>query len=369
MVRRKPVALPSVREVKRFSVDDLLLDSDNPRLASMPNANTQDGLLKLLWEEMAVDEVALSIAANGFFPEEQLFVVPAAGKTGKYVVVEGNRRLAAVILLRSKEKRVLVGATDLPELSAAARKALDAIPVSPYNTREELWQYFGFRHINGAQPWDPFSKAKYVAQVHELYGKSLDEIADSIGDTHATVKRLYRGYKLLEQAELQAGFDKEDRIRNKFHFSHLYTAADQPEFQRFLGIESESSLRTNPVPRRKLSELKELMVWLYGSRSSAKEPIVRTQNPDLGRLRDIIKKPNALSALRTGMSLDQSFDIGVGDKRRFRDALTRAKAELQLARGTVLTGDTGDADLLETAVAICEYAESIKAEMSKRREK
>ena len=77
---------------------DLLLDPENPRLASGEGANLQEEIIGILWREMAVDEVAFSIAANGFFPEEPLFVVPGdpkkAGQRGKYIVVEGNRRLA-----------------------------------------------------------------------------------------------------------------------------------------------------------------------------------------------------------------------------------------------------------------------------------
>ena len=351
----------SKESIVDMAVDELLLDAQNPRLASGASGKTQDDLLKVLWDEMAVDEVALSIAANGFFREEPLFVIPD-GK-GKHIVVEGNRRLAAVLLLRDETKRKKVGATDLPSLSAAQRTKLDLLPVSVYRNREDLWQYFGFRHINGPKPWDAFSKAQYVAEVHEKYGVPLDEIASSIGDRHTTVSRLFRGYKILEQAETSAGFNREDRYRNRFYFSHLYTAADQPEFQKFLGVDPDKSLKQNPVPRGKLSELKEMMVWLYGSKADGKEPVVRSQNPDLNLLREVVSKKNALAGLRSGLSLERAFEIGIGDKRRFRESLTRAKEDLQQAKGTVTTGYAGEQDLHDTIKDILAYAETIKSEM------
>jgi hypothetical protein len=344
-----------------MDVDKLLLDVQNPRLASGADSKTQDDLLRVLWNEMAVDEVALSIAANGFFREEPLFVVPD-GK-GKHIVVEGNRRLAAVILLRDEVKRQKVGATDLPTLSATRRDKLNTLPVSVYRNRKDLWQYFGFRHINGPKPWDAFSKAQYVTEVHEKYGIALDDIANSIGDRHTTVKRLFRGYKILEQAETSAGFNREDRVRNRFYFSHLYTAADQPEFQKFLGIDPDKSLERLPVPKGHLSELKELMIWLYGSKAAGKEPVVRSQNPDLNLLREVVGKKNALAGLRGGLSLERASEIGIGDKRRFREALTRAKEDLQQAKGTVTTGYSGEKDLYETIKDISVYAETIKSEM------
>lgn len=359
-------------EHKPVPVDQLLLDSENPRLASGAGGATQEDLLRILWTEMAVDEVAFSIAANGFFAEEPLLVIPADEKKGKdgkgkYIIVEGNRRFAAVLLLRDSKLREKIKATDLPTIDAARRASLDTLPVSIYPDRESLWTYCGFRHINGIEPWDAFSKAKYVAAVYENYGVPLAEIAKRIGDRHATVKRLYRGYKILQQAEEKVGFNREDRIRNRFYFSHLYTAVDQPEFQKFLGIGPEDSLKLNPTPKSKLSHLSELMTWLYGKKSVGIEPVVRTQNPDLNTLREVISKPASLSGLRSGYSLDKCYEISIGDKRRFRDALTSAKEELQQARGTVTTGYVGDEDLYETMNDIVLYATKIREEMEIKR--
>ena len=85
-------------------VENLGLERENPRFPST-DIGPDVELLRYLWREMAVDEVPLSIAANGFFPEESLLVVPEKKErkdpeADKFVVVEGNRRLAAVLLLR-----------------------------------------------------------------------------------------------------------------------------------------------------------------------------------------------------------------------------------------------------------------------------
>src|SRR2546423_1809384 len=148
----KSVSQPNVLErlIRPIQVDKLLLDYENPRLASGRDVTTQDDIVKLLWTEMAVDEVALSIAANGFFPEENLFAIPQNptekdDKKKKYIVVEGNRRLAAVRLLREDALRQKIKATDLPRITANEKKALDELPVSVYETRKDLWEYFGFR--------------------------------------------------------------------------------------------------------------------------------------------------------------------------------------------------------------------------------
>jgi hypothetical protein len=360
--------------IRRIPVERLLLDYENPRLASGSGADTQKDLLKVLWNEMAVDEVALSIAANSFFPEEHLLAIPhnpneSVDARRKYVVVEGNRRLGAVLLLRDEALRREIGATDLPSINASEKAALATLPVSIYESRKELWQYFGFRHINGPKPWDAFSKAKYVASVHEKYDVDLKEIARSIGDRHATVVRLYRGHKLLEQAERSAGFRREDAVRNRFYFSHLYTAADQSEYQKFLGITAEGSLRPNPVPKSKLGNLRELMQWFYGSKSAKIEPVVRSQYPDLNLLREVISNPQSLVALRAGYSLERAHEISIGDARRFREALTRAKEDLQQAKATVTTGYAAEEDLFGVMESIILVSETIKSEMEAKRKR
>lgn len=358
------------RKIIPMSIKELLLDPENPRLASGAGGGSQKELLKILWNEMAVDEVALSIAANGFFQEEPLFVIPSESsingtKNGKYIVVEGNRRLAAVLLLRDDALREELRATDLPQIGVEVKRSLDSLPVSIYENRKILWEYYGFRHINGPKEWDAFSKAQYVAKVHEKYGVPLDEIARKIGDQHSTVIRLYRGNVLLRQAEEMAGFNKEDRVRYHFSFSHLYTAVSQEEFQKFLGIDAVKSLRPNPVPKTKskLGNLRDLMIWLYGSKKSGREPVVRSQHPDLNTLREIINDPKAVAALRAELPLERAYEIGIGDKRRFREALIRAKDNLQQAKGTVTTGYSGEEDLSMQIDEILLIAQKIKEEM------
>lgn len=342
---------------------DLFLDHQNPRFYGDDGADDQDSMLQTLWRDFAVDEIALSIAANGYFAYEPLFV---AVENDDHVVVEGNRRLAAVKLLRYPELRRKVGATDLPELSAEAIEALDQLPVI-VTPRATIWQYIGFKHVNGPQPWQSFSKAQYIAWVHNDLGIDLEDIARQIGDQHATVKRLYRGLMVLQQAEDGGGFDRNDRAKSHFSFSHLYTGLDYPGIRKFLGLTDARDFTPRPISRSKVPALGELCAWLYGSRSRNVRPLVQSQNPDLRRLDEVLQSPDGTAALRQGLPLGVSLDISRGDERLFREGLVGAKSALQDARGKLLTGYAGEADLLQTAEDIAELAESIVEEMQRLR--
>src|SRR3954465_13118947 len=106
---------------ERIEYDKLLLDGKNPRLAehALGDKPTQAELLEILWKKMAVDELAMSIAARGYFTHEPLFI---AEEDGKLVVIEGNRRLAAIKLLMDADTRKRLKITDLPRISAARAK-------------------------------------------------------------------------------------------------------------------------------------------------------------------------------------------------------------------------------------------------------
>src|SRR5450432_2850119 len=91
--------IPANSGYKRIELDKLRLDATNPRLAELGIASnaSQPEILKALWDEMAVEEVAMSIAYSGYFEHEPLFVEDKGD--GTHTVIEGNRRLAAVVLL------------------------------------------------------------------------------------------------------------------------------------------------------------------------------------------------------------------------------------------------------------------------------
>jgi len=353
---------PPPANVEYVSAKDLYFDSKNPRLVEAGAPESQKEILRVLWREFAVDEIALSIAANGYFPYEPLFVTK---EDGKLVVVEGNRRLAAVRLLVDADLRREIGATDLPTISAAAKKALDTLPAVTCS-RSEIWQYVGFKHVNGPQQWQSYSKARYIAWVHNELKVPLDDIAEQIGDQHSTVKRLYRAWMVLEQAEKEGVFSKEDRSKRHFSFSHLYTGLDYPGIQTFLGLSKEKSFDSkSPVPASKKENLGQLCGWLYGSKAKQQKPVVESQNPDLRILDEVLTSKDGTAALRRGLPLRVARDIGKGDEQLFREALIAAKQALQEARGKLLTGYEGEADLLRLAKEIVELAESIRSEMTK----
>jgi hypothetical protein len=348
------------------SPEDLLLDAKNPRLVEFAHTSnpTQFELLRTLWQKMAVDELAMSIAANGFFPHEPLFVIE---DDGKHIVIEGNRRLAALKLLRDPVLRKRLRITDLPALSEKKQKELDKIP-TVITTRKDLWQYVGFKHVNGPAKWGSYAKAQYIAFVKENYKVPLDQIAEQIGDKNRTVQRLYRAMMVIQQAEAADVFHRENRYKGSFAFSHLYTGLDYDGFKRFLKLRDATADSKEPVPKDRINELGELCKWLYGDkRGDTMKPVIQSQNPDLATLDEILMKDESIDALRSGMTLALAHDVSLGEDRIFRESLQQAKHHLSRASGTLTIGfKKEDTDLLRTAESIADMADDLVAQMERK---
>ena len=79
-------------QIERYSANDLHFDKNNPRLVEFSNLKSEEDIIKVLWDNMAVNEIVMSILANGFFENEAMYAIR---ENGKVVIVEGNRRLTS----------------------------------------------------------------------------------------------------------------------------------------------------------------------------------------------------------------------------------------------------------------------------------
>ena len=279
-------------DTEMMPVSELVFDLANPRLAEFDLAKswTEADVMQFLWKAMDVRELVLSIAASGFFRHEPMIVISEGGEK---VVIEGNRRLAAVKVLLDPAL-IEVPEQDIPVIDRSAKEELRHLPTIA-GTREDAWRYLGFKHVNGPAKWSSYAKSRYIADVHGNFGVNLEDIAKQIGDTHKTVQRLFRGLMVIEEAERLKVFRREDRWRKHFSFSHLYTGLDYDGISAFIGLRPETEEDQEPVPSDKKDELGELCLWMYGSKKKQTPPVIQTQNPHLRQLNEVLSNREGLA--------------------------------------------------------------------------
>jgi hypothetical protein len=350
-------------EPQPVRTDDLFLDHRNPRLTgSRFSVSEQDLILKRLWAEFNVAEIVDSIVANGEFWQHEPLI--AAKEHGKLIVIEGNRRLAAVQLLLSPERQRSIGASGIPQIGAELKAQLSSLPVIQ-SERSKVWEFIGFKHVKGPQEWDSIAKAEYIARVHEDYKVPLDDVAKAIGDRNATVERLYHGLKVLHQAQSAGVFDPEDRFyqRKDFAYSHLWTGLGYDGIRNFLGIKDGAKDKPKPIPKDNIDELGELFRWMYGSQKDNVEPLIRSQNPHLRQLDEALRSKRGIAALRRGLSLQAAINAARGDTRLLMDALVAGEQNLRDAKAYFPTGFRGQQEVADTITNIHSLASSLQREL------
>lgn len=355
------------RSVGKVPTEYLEFDPENPRLAEDGIKNPTESQIILALADMAdLSEVVQSIATNGYFDIEPLIGQRVGNK---WRILEGNRRLAAIRILQNPSLAKGTGVA-VPEISSENAKTLKAVSVYAVTSKEQAREYIGFKHINGPHKWEALAKARFAADWYKKeknHGVTIDQIARHLGDGHDTVARLVNGMFVLDQAKDAKLFEISDRYPGKrFAFSHLYTALTRPGYREFLGLPDEWRLddpTPNPVPKNRLENLKQVLVWLYGSKSDDIKPVITSQNPDIKNLAAVLWNPRARTLMQLRNNLAEAHASIEPKGARFEGALVNAKQEAETALSQITGYDAEDSTLLEIGKDLSETSKQIYATM------
>jgi hypothetical protein len=314
------------KEVQWRSLDDLLLDNKNPRLPDGFANASQPQLLALLAEDYSLVDVAQSIAENGYFSEEPLVTVKHP-TLKKWVVVEGNRRLASLLLLAEPAKAPKELRDRWKKIADAGKYAVTEVPTLLYATRREITPYLGFRHITGVLEWRPYQKGRYISQLVEDDKLGFAEIARLIGSKPKTVREHYVSFTLVRQAKNAFNLDT-DLVEESFGI--LRRSLSDPNIRDFIGLDLDRKEQdlAKPLKPANMRQLEEAFKWMFGTKS--KLPVLKDSR-DLTKLGSVLANERAVAALRTSNDLTYAFELSGGEEKRLIEALSKASYQLDQA--------------------------------------
>jgi hypothetical protein len=332
-----------------LKIGQLHLDPENPRLPEEKQGKPEEEILTTLCHDFFLEEIAESMAKNGYFDEEPLVGIPQnlpeslrdvdpqsqefkefiEAETTEFTIVEGNRRLATAKLLLDGSLRETLRLKHWPPLSTEVTEDLEVLPVIVYPTRVEIVPYLGVRHIIGIQKWESYPKARYIAKMVEE-GRSVDEVSELIGDKQGAVNKNYLCYRLLEQAKDEFTLD----LKNAKHdFSLLLLSIGQGNIKRFLGLPrkmSDTDLDA-PVPQENLRNLENLISWVFGDGRKAR---VIQDSRDITRyLSHIVASTEAIEYLKNTRDLQGAYDRTDGEEKMLLKYIAAANSRLETALG------------------------------------
>ena len=212
-------------EEKDLSINQLFLDPNNPRFWTekitrdiadrrIPDEDIQTRTAKDI-ESHGIQELLNTILRNGFLTLDRIVVREIKGQKNKYVAVEGNRRLAALKLLRQRIKDETIDEEGVSSVYLEnLLKSTDTIRLLIYQgseTQEIAWLLQGIRHISGIRDWAPAQRARLLADQIDKHGLKFREAGQTFGLAPQSVGRLYRSYKALEQMRQDDEFQTKAR--------------------------------------------------------------------------------------------------------------------------------------------------------------
>jgi ParB-like chromosome segregation protein Spo0J len=282
-------------EPRQIGLSKLLLDPNNYRFfdrrkfkkkaaTRFHEDSVQRATLESLEQSYQLDELKHSILTNGYVPMERIIVVPYPTRSGFFLVVEGNRRVAALkSILKEEKDGVLV-------LKAAQRASYSEIPCAVLKSSGSSLKHaerviMGIRHIAGPRGWGAYQQALLVSELKDDEGLEFKDIGEMLGISSVEAARRYRAIgalKFMEQDEL---FSKKAEPAFYRLFHELVAL---PEVRGRFGWSTERNTFTDVDKARQFFEL---------ICSDGKEDAKLQTYGDVRKLKSVVGHPKAEDSL------------------------------------------------------------------------
>lgn len=172
-----------------LNVLDIYLDTENPRHDPIYE---QSDIIEHLLADERVKNLAKHISIHGINPLDSIGVVK--DEEDNYLVVEGNRRLCALLLLNDPEKAPSGEISYFKRLAENSSKIPSSINCVLFDDTDEANIWMGVRHNGdqdgvGIRSWDSQQKTRYNGRVNKkdqnALALALIDYAVSKGILHA----------------------------------------------------------------------------------------------------------------------------------------------------------------------------------------
>lgn len=311
----------SEKTTTMIATTSLDFDPENPRFYRLNTLGTN--IVEEMLEHEGVQDLMLSIGQKGYFPGEPLLVTQ---QDGKFIVVEGNRRLAAVKLLNGEIPLPPRRKSSLTEIIHNAQETPpEELPCFVYKDRKDILRYLGYRHITGIKEWDALSKAKYLSQLRtDFYADLVAEeqmkaLARDIGSRSDYVAQLLTALSLYIKAEESRFYDLPMLPDRDIEFSLITTALSYSNICSWLGLKDRKDIE---MPGLDEGNLKRLFAWMFVKDQQGNTILGESRN--LKEMAAVVARPEAVKVLEETKKLAEAYLYTDGPEEALNNALSEA---------------------------------------------
>ena len=319
---------PVAHEINMVPLANLSFDPENPRLPKeFRGKRDETAVIKHMLRDESLIELMKSIGQTGYSASEPLLVVPEGDN---FIVVEGNRRLAALKLLSNYELAT-IRQKSVKDIISEKVYSPNTIPCIKYQNREDILDYLGYRHITGVKNWGALEKARYLQQLYNRHIATAGRenifyvLAKMIGSRQDYVAKLLTSYALYERANDEAYFGIDIEEKN-VDFSLLSTALGYENIYKFVGLSSTGDIEGEHIDN---GNFEFLFRCLYDPEKKIHE------SRELKQLSSVLGNPQALAQYKAGSSLQIATYYTSEPVDTFKQLVNDAYTSLKSASGSV----------------------------------
>ncbi|WP_157089251.1 hypothetical protein [Oceanibaculum pacificum] len=246
---------------ERIALSLIDLDDRNPRIVTQQKLASEDEILKYFFEHEDLASFLKKIATEGRNPGAERPYVVKNGK--RYVVVEGNTRIAAYKLLTGRAVAPVEYASAVPLVSPSVKDEMASVDVAIAPSRDALMPIMARAHFGRGDKstWSYLGSRKAVYDDWKS-GKSIGQLANIFDRTQGSIRDLLLEYMLyLEALNLDwTPAEREIFLRPSVEFNPPVRFLQSTGHKQQLGIEFDKvNLEIRFVASDAKAKLKHLM--------------------------------------------------------------------------------------------------------------
>lgn len=287
--------------IENIRITDLKLDRDNPRLpTTLRSQETKDvQIIDWMLKDASIIELMMAIGEAGFFIGEAILVV-YNNDFKKYVVVEGNRRLASVMLLNDPDIAKL-HKKKIAKVFQEAEFKPDVIPCIVFDNKTEITKYLGYRHVTGVKSWGILPKARYLNELlkelsNETLSEKCRELAKIIGSRSDHVRKLLISYWIYEVVEENGFYGISGLDEMSIYFNYYTDSLSKESIRKYIDIDLVSD---DPIKNINIGKLGELTNWFFFKNENGATRVLGNSE-QLKMLNEVLSNDEALDYFKGG---------------------------------------------------------------------
>jgi hypothetical protein len=309
-------ATKAAANLRRVSLRSLFLDPNNFRIihepdqkqvpdAEVKNRDVMQRTMRLLCgdKNQNIQDLIESFKSNGYLRVDQILVRELPG--GGLLVVEGNRRVAALKFLQQEHESKGI---DLGQLNP---ETFSQVPVVLYTDGDEVHHLtlMALKHISGNKKWGEWNQAQLLESLHKTHGLGEDEICRRIGISKVELRRSLRALSMVD--EYQAS-DYGDQFNEAMFpiFRHAVRSAALKDWlewddgDRQIHNTANRDFFFSLLSREPMEEQEDDGSVGYGGKYL--EPVI-TRRDDVDTLAKVISDERALDFLKKNRDLNGAY--------------------------------------------------------------